>query len=87
MLVLAMNNNWPTDNRIDVIGQNGNTGEHYGMKNYKIAAQVAHGGKYLETEVAAYDIEQAIRLFDHWLHNQGFSMAALCELDVSEVVE
>lgn len=22
-------NNWPDENRIDVIGQNGNTGEHY----------------------------------------------------------
>ena len=57
------------------------------MRNYKIAAMVRHSGKHLETEVAAYTMTEAITFFDLWLHNQGLSMDAICELDVSEVVE
>jgi hypothetical protein len=77
---------WPTDNRIDVIGQNGNTGEHYGMKTYKIGAMVTHSGKHLQTEEFAYDIFGALGLFQLWLDEQGLCMEALCELDISEVV-
>jgi hypothetical protein len=86
MQVLVMSD-WPTDNRIDVIGQNGNTGEHYGMKTYKIACMVTHSGKHLETEVSAYDMLTALGLFDcEFLRKHGLCMEALCELDISEVV-
>jgi hypothetical protein len=57
------------------------------MRSYKIAAMVRHSGKHLETEVAAYTMTEALTFFDLWLHNQGLSMEALCELDISEVVE
>jgi hypothetical protein len=58
------------------------------MKTYKIAAMVTHSGKHLETEVAAYTIPEAIALFEEALFvGQELSMEALCELDISEVVQ
>ena len=57
------------------------------MKTYKIAAMVRHSGKHLETEVAAYDMRSALCLFQNWLDGQGLIMEALCELDISEVVQ
>jgi len=57
------------------------------MKTYHIAAQVAHSGKHLDYTVAAYTMTEAITFFDLHLHNIGLSFDALCELDVSEVVE
>jgi hypothetical protein len=78
---------WPADNRIDVIGQNGNTGEHYGIKTYKIACMVTHSGEHLETEVAAYNLGDALLMFAGFLLDEHLSMESLSELDVSEVVE
>ena len=57
------------------------------MRRYKIAAMVTHRGKHLETEVAAYDIKDAFHFFDKWLYEQGLHIDAICELDVSEVVQ
>lgn len=57
------------------------------MKTYRIAAMVAHSGKHLETEVAAYTMGDAIMIFHGWLLNRGIAFDALCELDVSEVVQ
>jgi hypothetical protein len=57
------------------------------MKTYKIACMVTHSGKHLETEVAAYDMADAVTIFNEQLYEQGFSFDALCELDISEVVE
>ena len=57
------------------------------MKTYKIGAMVTHSGKHLETEVAAYNLWDAIAMFYAYLSTQGLNMEALCELDVSEVVQ
>ena len=57
------------------------------MRSYKIAAMVTHSGKHLETEIAAYHMNEAIDLFLIFLDEQGLSMEALCELDISEVVQ
>jgi hypothetical protein len=57
------------------------------MRNYKIAAQVRHSGKHLETEVAAYDLHHALLMFAGFLLDEHLSMEALSELDVSEVVQ
>ena len=57
------------------------------MRSYKIAAMVRHSGKYLETEIAALSIVDALELFDLWLDDQGVCMTALSELDVSELVQ
>ena len=32
---------WPEESRIDAVGQNGNTGEHYGIKEYEEVAAMA----------------------------------------------
>ena len=57
------------------------------MRSYKIAAQVRHSGKHLETEVAAYNLGDAILMFAGFLMDEHLSMEALSELDVSEVVQ
>jgi hypothetical protein len=57
------------------------------MNTYKIAAMVRHSGKHLETEIAAYNMNDALAIFYGWLDLQGLSMEALSELDVSEVVQ
>ena len=57
------------------------------MKTYKIAAMVTHSGKHLETEVAAYNLGDALLMFAGFLMDEHLSMEALCELDISEVVE
>ena len=57
------------------------------MRNYKIAAMVRHSGKHLETEVAAYDMPDALFIFKGWLYEQGLSMEALSEWDIREVVQ
>jgi hypothetical protein len=57
------------------------------MKTYKIAAMVTHSGKHLETEVAAYYFSEALDRFREWLFARNLSLDALCELDISEVVE
>jgi hypothetical protein len=57
------------------------------MKTYKIGAMVTHSGKHLETEVAAYNLWDAIAMFYAYLSTQGLNMEALCELDVSEIVQ
>ena len=56
------------------------------MKTYKIAAMVTHSGKHLETEVSAYDMADALMMFTGWLGDK-YSMEALCELDITEMVE
>jgi hypothetical protein len=57
------------------------------MKTYKIAAMVTHSGKHLETEVAAYDIRDAFHFFSAYLLEQDLWITAICELDISEVVQ
>jgi hypothetical protein len=57
------------------------------MRTYKIAAMVTHSGKHLETEVGAYDMLDALIIFKAWLNAKDLCMEALCELDVSEVVQ
>jgi len=57
------------------------------MKTYHIAAQVAHSGKHLETEVAAYNLGDALLMFAGFLLDEHLSMEALSELDISEMVE
>ena len=56
------------------------------MKTYKIGAMVTHSGKHLETEIAAYDLGDALLMFAGFLMDEHLSMEALNELDVSEVV-
>ena len=57
------------------------------MKTYKIAAMVTHSGKHLETEVAAYNLGDALLMFAGFLMDEHLSMETLCELDISEVVQ
>jgi hypothetical protein len=57
------------------------------MKTYKIGAMVTHSGKHLEYTVAAYHMNEALDLFLIFLDEQGLCMEALCELDISEVVQ
>ena len=57
------------------------------MKTYKIGAMVTHSGKHLETEVAAYNLADAVMLTHGWLRDNGLTMEALSELDISEVVQ
>jgi hypothetical protein len=57
------------------------------MKTYKIACMVTHSGKHLQAEVAGFDILSALGFFQHWLAKKGLCMEALCELDISEVVQ
>ena len=57
------------------------------MNTYKIAAMVRHSGKHLETEVAAHDIRDAFHFFSAYLLKQDLCIAAICELDISEVVQ
>ena len=57
------------------------------MKTYKIGAMVTHSGKHLETEVAAYNLGDALLMFAGYLMDEHLSMEALCELDISEVVQ
>ena len=57
------------------------------MKTYHIGCMVRHSGKHLETEVAAYSLNEAIWIFNRQLLGQDLSMEALSELDVSEVVQ
>ena len=57
------------------------------MRTYKIAAMVTHSGKHLETEVAAYTMVDALEMFSAFLGKHGLSIEALCELDVSEIVQ
>ena len=55
------------------------------MKTYKIGAMVTHSGKHLETEVAAYNLGDALLMFAGFLMDEHLSMEALSELDVSEI--
>ena len=56
-----------------------------GMKTYKVAAMVRHGGKHIETECMTFNLPDAYAYFAQWLLTQGLSVEALCELDISEV--
>ena len=56
------------------------------MKTYKIAAMVTHSGKHLETEVEAFNLWDAIVIFEYaFLRANSVDMTALSELDVSEI--
>ena len=49
---------------------------------------VTHSGKHLETEVAAYNLWDAIVIFEGtFLRANSVDMTALSELDMSEVVQ
>lgn len=76
---------WPDEKRIDAIWQNGGTGEHYGMKTYRVAAMTTASKRHIQHEVGAYNMAEVLCMFQEWLISQGLSIEAMCELDVSEV--
>ena len=57
------------------------------MNNYKIACMVKSSGRYIEKEFLAYTLSDALIMFASWLNlDCCMSLEALCELDISEVV-
>lgn len=52
--------------------------------NFKLAGQVRHTGDYIEHELVADNMTDAIEIFGLWLNSKQLHLDALCELDISE---
>ena len=76
---------WPEENRIDIVGTNGNDGLHYGMKKYRLAGMDSESKKHLQCDLVAKNMSQALFMFVEWLNKQGFKFEDMCEFDASEV--
>jgi hypothetical protein len=57
------------------------------MRTYKIGAMVRHSGKHLQYEALCDNLTDAFDIFGLWLKSINLHTDALCELDISEVVQ
>jgi len=64
---------FPESSRIDIIGQNGNTGEHYPTNKFAVQSKFGYGWDYI-----GFDDEDGLRLV--------FTSKEQADLDILEII-